>query len=260
MRSAHQQYTEELRQKFGYHATWNPGLPLQLGDIGIFRDNIFTRLSNLRDQGIAFEVRKDPTKTPLEHQTEGSISVTTKLSGTAAPAGSVLTRADAGIIVEFSREHATLFKAVNTTSPSIKDAIGVGEQVLKQYRAGKWNKKWVVITELVKAESATIIISNSTDGKIELKANVRIDKPGLDISDAGIQWSTRFSRGLETRIISAEGLTPLFRIMGMKSRIFMPPVFAATQVDPFDLVTPETARKRYRPDLYFGHIDAGGMV
>lgn len=256
MTSAQGQYTNEMKKNFGYYATWNPGVPLKLGDIGTFSDNVFTRLSNLADRGIDFEIRTDETKTPLEHNSEGSVSVTTKLSGTVAPQGSVLTNLDAGIIVEFSKENSTLFKANNTTSPSIKDTIKLGEQVLKLYKEGKWNKNWVIVTELVEAENATIIISNNSNSKIELKANANIDAPTLDIADAEFKFSTQFSKGLETKIISAAGLTPLFKVMGMKTRIFLPPIFKTKKVIAFDLVTPETAAKEYKDEIYFGYISS----
>jgi len=254
MASAQKQYTDEMKKKFGYFATWNPGVPLKLGDIGTLRNNVFTRLSNLSLRGIEFEIRPDETKTPLEHNSEGSVSVTTKLSGTVAPQGSVLTNLDAGIIVEFSKENSTLFKANNTTSPSIKDNIKLGEQILQLYREGKWNKNWVIITELVEAENATVIISNNSNSRIELKANANIDAPTFDIADAEFKFSTQFSRGLETKIISAEALTPLFKVMGMKTRIFLPPIFETKKVMAFDLVTPETAKNEYKDDLYFGYI------
>lgn len=254
MASAQEQYTDEMKKKFGYYATWNPGVPLKLGDIGTLNDNVFTRLSNLSDRGIEFEIREDLTKTPLEHSSEGSVSVTTKLSGTVAPQGSVLTNLDAGIIVEFSKENSTLFKANNTTSPSIKDAIKLEEQVLDLYRKGKWNKNWAIVTELVEAENATVIISNNSNSKIELKANANIDAPTFDIADAEFKFSTQFSKGLETKIISAEGLTPLFKVMGMKTRIFLPPIFKTKKVMAFDLVTPETAKTEYKDEIYFGYI------
>ena len=67
MTSAQEQYTDEMKKKFGYYAIWNPGVPLKLGDIGIFKDNAFTRISDLESLGIDFETRNDETKTPLEH-------------------------------------------------------------------------------------------------------------------------------------------------------------------------------------------------
>ncbi|MDO7173713.1 hypothetical protein [Mariniflexile sp. AS56] len=243
-----------MKKKFGYYATWNPGVPLKLGDIGTLNNNVFTRLAGLSDRGIDFEVRTDDTKTPLEHSSQGSVSVTTKLSGTVAPQGSSLANLDVGIIAELSKENSTLFKANNTTSPSIKDNIKLGEQILNLYREGKWNKNWVIITELVEAETVTVIISNNSNSKIELKANANIEAPTIDIADADFKFSTQFSKELETKIISAEELTPLFKVMGMKTRIFLPPIFKTQKVMAFDLVTPESATNKYKDEIYFGYI------
>ncbi|MDO8365505.1 MAG: hypothetical protein Q7T20_01825 [Saprospiraceae bacterium] len=254
MASAQEQYTDEMKKKFGYYATWNPGVPLKLGDIGIFKNNVFTRISDLESLQITFEHREDPTKTPLEHNSQGSVTVTTKVSGTIAPQGSVLTSADAGIIVEFGKENSTLFKAYNTTTPSIKDTIRLGNEVIKLFKEGVWNKNWAIITELVEAENATIIISNTSNGKIELKANANIDAPTFDIADAKFDFSTQFSRGLETKIVSAENLTPLFKVMGMKTRLFLPPIFKTKAMKAFDLVTPATAKAEHKDDIYFGYI------
>ncbi len=254
MASAQKQYTNEMKRKFGYYATWNPGVPLKLGDVGTFRRNVFTRISDLESFAIQFEIRPDITKTPLEYMSKGSVALTTKLSGNIAPQGSVLANADAGVIVDFSSENATLFKANNTTSPSIRDTVKLGEEIINLYREGKWNKDWVVVTELIEAESATIIISNSAGGKLELKVNANIDAPYFDIADGKFNFSPSFSSGLETRIISGEGLTPLFKIMGMKSRLFLKPVFRGKALDAIDFITPSSARSEHRDAVYFGYI------
>lgn len=254
MTSAQKQYTDEMKKKFGYYATWNPGIPLKLGDIGIIKGNVFTKISDLESCGMSFEIREDKTPISLEHNSQGSITFTTKLSGTAAPQGSILASADAGVIVEFSKENSTLFKAKNTTTPSIKDTTKLGDKIIKLYNEGKWNKSWVVITELVEAENATIIISNTSNGKIELKANANIDAPKFDIADAKFDFSTQFSRGLETTIVSTAGLTPLFKVMGMKTRLFLPPVLKSKSMNAFDMITPATAKTEYKDDIYFGYI------
>lgn len=252
--AAQKQYTNELRRKFGYYATWNPGVPLSLGDVGTLSGNIFTRLSSLNTMGINFAIRTDNTTSLLEHNSQGSVTVTTKVAGSIAPQGSVLTNADVGLIVEFSKENSTLFKANDTRSPSIEDTITLGNEIIRRYKDGNWSKSWVVITELVEATSGTVLIANKANGKIELKANANINAPTIDIADASFQFSTQFSTGLETKIIAAQGLTPLFKVMGIKSRIFLPPIFKSQGVKALDLLTPETAKTKYKDDIYLGYI------
>lgn len=254
MKGPQEQYTDDLKRKFGYYATWHPGVPLLIGDIGVVKDNVFTRIASLEDYEIKFEVREDDTPEDMEYSSQGSVSVTTKLSGTVSPQGSTLTQVDAGLIVEFSKESSILFKANQTRTNLIKNTTAVGDQILDLYRNGKWNKHWVVITELVKAESATVLISNNSQGKIELKANANINSTRLDIADAKFEFGALFSRGLETKIIGQSGLTPLFKLKGIKTRIFLPPIFKERGIKAFDLLTAETAKNEHKEDIYFGYI------
>src|SRR5688572_12513976 len=216
-----EQYTDDLRKRFGYYATWLPGTPLSLGDVGLVKDNVFTRVANIEDFKIKFEKLTDDSPDDLEYSSKGSVSVTAKLSGTVTPEGSSLGKLDAGFIVEFQNENSILFKANQAKIGLIKNTNTLGDQVLRLYEEGKWNKHWVVITELVKSESATILISNSANGKIELKANASVDAPKLDIADAKFELGAIFSKGLETKIIAQTGLTPLFKVKGIKTRIFL---------------------------------------
>jgi hypothetical protein len=254
MNGPQEQYTDDMKNHFGYYATWNPGAPLKLGDIGTIKDNVFTKIADLDSRGITFGTRDDTTKTDLEYSSKGSITTTAKLSGTVAPQGSILTNLDAGIIVEFQNENSTLFKANGTLTPTIKDTIKLGNEVLDLYRNGKWNKSWVIITELVTADSSTILISNSSNGRIELKANANIDAKNFDIADAKFDFSTQFLKGLDTKIIAKEGLTPLFKVMGIKTSIFLPPIFKSHGLSADDLLTPESAKHEHKDQIYFGYI------
>jgi hypothetical protein len=236
-------YTRELKQQFGYLATWLPGTPISLGDIGVLRNNEFTKISNLSDLGITFEIEPDLAKVDIEHSSKGAVSISTKASGTIAPQGSVLGEIDAGITVAFSKENAILFKANGTTSPNIKDQIKLGKEILKLYKEGKWDKDWAVITEKVDAESATIIISSSKNGKIELKAKGEIGTKNIDIADAELDFELTFSKDLSTKIIAEEALTPLFKASKVKSRLFLPPTFKMNKIHSMDFMTPDKAKQ-----------------
>lgn len=223
-RAVVRQYTNEMKKHFGYYAIWNPGVPLSIGDVGTFKNKEFTRLSNLKDLGIEFDIRPDKTKTNMEYNSRGSVSMKTKLAGSAPLPGSSISELDAGIFVEFSKENSTLFKAKNTTSPSIKDIIKLSEQISRRYLEGTWDKRWVIITELIEAETSTIIISSKRNGKIDLKANAKLKATAFDIADAEFQFSPEAAYGLETKFITEKGLTPLFKAMAIKTRITLPPI------------------------------------
>jgi hypothetical protein len=247
-------YTKELKRQFGYLATWLPGTPLSLGDIGVLRNNEFTKISNLADLGITFEIELDSTKADIEHSSKGAVSISTKASGAIATQGSVLGEIDAGVTVVFSKESAILFKANGTTSPSIKDQIKLGKEILKLYKEGKWDKDWAVVTEKVDAESATILISSSKNGKIELKAKGEIETKNIDIADAELDFELSYSKDLSTKIFAEESLTPLFKASKVKSRLFLPPAFKMNKIHSMDFMTPDKA-KQNEEFIYFGEAE-----
>ncbi|QAA80333.1 hypothetical protein EI546_00645 [Aequorivita sp. H23M31] len=244
-------YTRELKQQFGYLATWLPGTPLKLGDIGTLNRNTFTKIANLSDLDIQFDIEADTTKSNIEHSTHGAVSITNKASGTIAPPGSVLGDTDAGITVEFSKENAILFKANGTLSPSIKNQIKLGQDILDLYKNGKWAKDWVVVTELVEADSASILISSSSQSKIELKAKGGITAAKMDIADIDLGLNIAFSKDLSTQIIAESALTPLFRAKAVKGRILRSPVFGQKSME---IITPASA-KNNEDSILFGYAE-----
>lgn len=250
----HKKYAREIKQQFGYLATWLPSTPLALGDVGILKNNLFTKISNLSNFDIKFDIVSDESISDIEHSSKGSVSITTKASGAITPEGSSLGKIDAGIIVEFSKENAILFKAIGTTSPSIKDQISLGEKIIALYKEDKWDKDWVVITEKVDASSATILISSSANSKIELKAKGEVNASALDIADASLGFEAIFSKDLSTIIVAKQSLTPLFKASKVKSNIFTGPIFKLNKIDAIDLMTPEKA-KSDEASLFFGEAD-----
>lgn len=235
-------YTREMRRQLGYFATWLPGTPLDLGDIGVFKNNIFTKISNLSDFNISFEIEEDANTSDIEHHSAGSVSLSTKASGKTIE-GSTLGELDMGIAVQFSRQNAILFKANNAKSPSIKNQIDLGRTIVQLFKDGKWDKNWSVITELVVSESTSVIISSSSKGKIDLKATGDVSINKIDIASAEATFELAYSKDLSTKIIAQQGMTPLFKVSKIKSRLFMPPVFALNKIKAIDITTPLQAKE-----------------
>lgn len=254
MKSPKDQYTNDIRKQFGYVATWLPGVPLKLGDVGVLKDNAFTRVTGLEEFKIPMEEISDQTEDDLEYASQGSVTVSSKISGAISPQGSTLGNIDAGFIVDFSQQNSIYFKVNQAKVSMVKNSIEIGEKIIELFKQGKWHRRWVVITEVVKVKSATILISNSSSAKIELKANANADAVKLDIADAKFDFSSAFLKGLEVKIIGQQGLTPLFKIKGLKTRIFMPPGFIDRGINAFDLLTPEKAKTMHSDDVYFDYV------
>src|SRR5262245_37804738 len=211
-------YVKEMTKRFGYMATWTPGVPIELGDVGVVRDNVFTRVTSLRSLDIPVEVRSDPTEESIDYSSSGSVSLTFKAAGQAPAAGSALVQAEAGLVIEFTRDGAVVFKAAGCVTPSIEDVEALKKQVLARYREGRWNKDWAVVTEVVRARAATILLSERRGARVEISARGKVDAGAIDLTNVDIGLTVVSKRDMETTLISQGGLTPLFKARSVQAR------------------------------------------
>lgn len=255
MAKAWEQYATEMYKRFGYLATWTPGVPLKLGDFGFIKDKLFTRVDNIGNLGIDFRIREDTTKETQKHSTSGSVSISFKAAGKAPQVGSVSTDTEAGFTIEFKRSKSTVYEALGCVAPSIENQVEVGNEILKRFREGAWNKDWVVITELVETASATVLISNSSNSKIELSVSGKVAPGAVSLADVSAGLQVAFSRDMNTTLISQEGLTPLFKARGIKSDGPVGPFLNSEKISRFNALDFESLNSAVnREDLVFDTV------
>lgn len=209
-RSTWDQYITEIKNQFDYLAAWPPGNQVKIGDVGLMDHNRFWRLTTLDTLGIRLETRADDSRQTLKYATKASVTCAFKASGRAPVAGSVLTNAEAGFTVEFAGQNALLFEALGCSKESVLDQPGLGDQLLGLYRGGRWNKAWHVVLEVMHADSASVLISSSSNSKLELAAKGDLATT-ISIADATAQLQVVYSRDMQTSIVAERGLTPLYR-------------------------------------------------
>jgi hypothetical protein len=239
MASPHKQYTKELYNQFTYLAMWLPSVPIKLGDVGIFNKGRFERITRLRNLGLSFEIRQDKTPSQVSYATEGAVSLSFKAEGEAPPPVSQLTAAQAGFLIEMTRANATLFQALETYSPSIEDQVTLGKQILELYKTGEWDLKYFVVTEILEARSATILISSSVNARVELSATGKINPGMIDLADIHAGLRLEHSRNMNTQIIATAGLTPLFKARSVKKRFGLGNAFFRDSEFELSGLTPE---------------------
>ncbi len=209
-------YLTEMADKFKYYAAWLPGISLRLGDIGIINDqNQFIPKTSLKNRGITFEVREDSKKDDLKHSSSEGVSISMKAAGEVLAGTKVLKPADVGFIAEFGRANAVVFHADGVVSTRIEDIDKLVTDIAAKAEKNEWKKEWAVITELITADSSTILISNSNNARIEIKASA--DVPGLNIASADAKLGVAFESGMHTSIVAKNGLTPLFNVAKLES-------------------------------------------
>ena len=226
MKSIVKLYTAEMRKKYGeVYAAWKPGTHYELGDYGTLDGSTFTYAGNVRQFGFDFEVILDPSPTNENYKSTGVSA--TKITANGETVASDSVNVAAGFNIEFSNENSVLYEALNVYTNRIADIAKLGTQILNLYESGlpgangvKWQKDYVVITELDIADSATIIISNSKNAKIELQASANIGAANLNIADPKLGWDSKFEKGLESKTIANAGATPLFKLRGIRNKTF----------------------------------------
>lgn len=208
-----EQYMNEMHDSFHCFATWFPGIPLQIGDIGELKHNEFTYVSNLQNKGVDFTVRTDPSTGGLEHRSGGSVTMETKRVGEAAIPQFNIYYGDAGVIIRFGSKKGVVFEADGVKHLFIEDVSSVDSAIAEAHKRGEWNNKWVVISDLVIADSATILIAQGKGATVALKATSDVTNVSLANLDANFEMT--YANNMNTAILCRTGLTPLFKVRGI---------------------------------------------
>jgi hypothetical protein len=220
MANPHKFYLQHMAAKSGYRATWDPGKSLKIGYIGKLDGNgIFNVFGTLQKYGIPVEVDAG-NKGDLDYTSSDSVSISIKAAGTAPVAGSVLTDTEAGFSISFKGEKSIVFQASGNKTHQLINLAEIQELVLEKYENGNWDKNWLIVTELIESDAATIIISNSSSANLDIKASAAVGAANLKLTDASLGLAVARETGSTLKYIAEGGLTPLYRLMGIRSPLF----------------------------------------
>ena len=236
MAKIHKQYTTEIFDNLKYRPTWLPGMSICLGTVGLIEDGIFRPITSLENLKIPFEEIIDIERDSIDYNSKTGVSITFKAAGELNPKFEAINEASAGVLIEFSRSGAIVLQLRGVANHRISDQSTLYKELMRSIIIGdkdQWQRKWVVITEVIRAESATIMISNSMNSKLELKASGTIAPTSL--VDASANLSIVKENQVSTKIISKSGLTPLYRGVRVKKKYLW--LFDEVQVASSD--TPE---------------------
>lgn len=210
----HARYTSELRERFGYSAMWLPTVGVRLGDIGRFTRYAYEHVGSLSvDHSIDFRVRKESTRGTLSYVSAEGVRV----SSTSRADVAALDPAAVGgaLSVNFAREGAVLFQAEGCVNEVIEDQRELETEMLRLHERNEWPNDLVVVTEVVHAARATILVSGSNDATIELRGAADL----VGLAAAGSRLEVTRSQDIATQIVAKGDLTPLFRAKGVRKRL-----------------------------------------
>ncbi len=247
MPEIYEQYTSELNEQYGYLATWLPNVRLRLGDVGLLKRDRFEFITSLTNLGISFSTRDGGEEANYQYVSANGANIDINADGEAAGVGSALVKSSAKASITFKRANAVVFVAKGCKTTFIDQQDVLGKKILERFQTGDWQKDYVIITEVVSAESGTVFVSSSADGKVELSAESKLGPSGLSLADASAGLQVARSSGVATQIVASKNLTPLFRASGLRHRLFGGTSFG-TRSESVDAQPKE-------PELLFSDVD-----
>ena len=218
MAKASQYYLQYIHEASGgYRATWDPALPLQIGDlVKIDSFGVLNIFGSLADNGITPAVRT--TVSPLEWKlsSQQGIKVNVKLAGKLPVATSALADVDAGFNIQFDGSNSVLFNISGYKTTTITNLDEIEAGVLAQYQDKKWDTDLLIISNLIHADAATIIIADKGAASLDLKAKANIQAADLKLTDTSLGLTCTRETGSTTQFIALGGLTPLYKVVGLR--------------------------------------------
>lgn len=204
-----------------YFAQWFPTATIDLGQIGKLVDGaIFVPKTTLEEEGIPFEITDDTTAAQLDISSSSEVKVTFKVGGQVSTTAPSIPQASAGVVVEFGRKAAYVIKAGQVFEPRITNVASLEAEILERVRAGRWDPDWVVISQIVKAPKADILVSESSSSRVEItaKGDAKVGEVvQLGNVDAAFQITSQ--SGKVANFLNSENVTPLFQLVGLKRRL-----------------------------------------
>lgn len=221
MPALHRIYINDVYKNTQYRPTWLPGTPVELGTVGTMRDGVFVPVSSLAHLGISFDTLEDPVSDgQFDYASTGSTVVSFKAAGALNEQFKVLTTAEAGALVQFSREGAVVIQMKEVTSRRIADQPALFAALLKSVKdpdeGRRWRRPWAAITETITAGSTTIVIAGAAGSSVELKAAGSIEPASL--ADVSAGFSIARQTAVNTSVVAKSGLTPLFRSVRVRRK------------------------------------------
>jgi hypothetical protein len=183
--------------------TWTPEEHVELGDYGhIAKDGDFTRLGNLAEHGLKWEVHQEPHGAGLwSWNTSGSVRLKSNADAADALSGTI----------EFTRKKSAVFSFKNFTSETVTPVRKLEQAIDFLWGLGGVppDEQFFVVWKVWKAASGTIVVSSARKASVDIAVEPGlVKKLSLPAIGVGVEWGDENS--LSFKMTSKESLTPFF--------------------------------------------------
>lgn len=242
-------YTKGIKRKLANHwAAWLPSTHFAIGDIGTLNGSVFEKVGTLDELKLKYYAETDSDPSPLDISSESGVAVSFKAAGETNPAFGHIAGGEAGVKVEFGAQGAFVLQAPEIFASEVGDRLNLRSQIISAFNKGVWEKDWLVVTRLLTATSATVLICKSSNASLELtaRANLSGAVAALGATNAGI--AIKYQQGDALSVIGGKKLTPLFQLSRLKTSFFSQPKVVTKSLRASDPSLAELTPSRVRAD------------
>lgn len=165
---------------------WPLTRSLDLGDIGKWSSGkTFTLEESVTKYGIKLATRGGATVSSRAFTSAAGVDIKFKAEGSLPPANTALLKAKAGVSIALNSNSSCVLRARNLREETVADKP-VLEGALKGLgKDSDWWKHRIVITSIIKADIATVVLARSGGQRVDINADVETAIP-FEIADASL--------------------------------------------------------------------------
>lgn len=220
-------YSKEFYKLYSKHAIMDPDT-VKLGNIINYKT--FEVVGSLNDIGIDFteKVKSDIPDAESIYESKNIVKVdlSAGLEGVAKFA------------LKFNNDHSLFLSTKGSKIVGIvEDHIGensLGNQIINLYdkdkKKSKWDKDWIVVTEVEYAKKALIILSNGKNAQIELKAQSSSPISIGEMINADLSFGLESSIGFKYIMPEGEYRSVLFKAKAIDQSLLNGPIIIPKKI------------------------------
>jgi hypothetical protein len=207
-----------------YWGTYPPQTPVKVGDhIEFTSDGNNNRLGSSLDwPGWAGAFRIEPVTAAAQAMYAAHANRTVGANaGAGVPeipaAGNV--SAKASIKLDFTRSSAFVLDYTGASINRYKSIEELRRWLLELARKGMWQPGHALVTEVVNATSASVVMSQEAASEVVLNASAAVKAATVNIADVSLGLTVSATRGA-TMVSLCQASTPLYRCVAIRKTIF----------------------------------------
>ncbi|KUN02862.1 hypothetical protein AQI95_25360 [Streptomyces yokosukanensis] len=209
-------YRDAMREAWGdWWLAWPLLQKVAVGDVLHASRASVRPAGTLADRRIAFAETAPEARGAFVHDAGGGIDLRFKASGATDPLFSALADADAGVLLRFARQRAALVVYRGLTGSGMPDTRALAGALVRSYWEGRWDAGLLAVTEVVRADSAAVLVAAEAGASAELRLSTSVGAEPLQLLDLAGSAQVAGGRHLGFQWIG-ETLTPLYRVVRLR--------------------------------------------